>query len=41
MKHYSVYGLTNMLSRLVGFLMIPLYTSYITPADYGVMELLR
>ena len=40
-KHYSVYGLTNMLSRLVGFLMIPVYTSYITPANYGVMELIE
>jgi O-antigen/teichoic acid export membrane protein len=26
-------------SRMVGFLMIPVYTRYLTPTDYGVLEL--
>jgi O-antigen/teichoic acid export membrane protein len=40
LKHGSIYSLGNILSKLVGFLMIPLYTTYLTPADYGVIELL-
>ncbi|MCL4708117.1 oligosaccharide flippase family protein [bacterium] len=40
LKHGSIYSLGNILSKLVGFLMIPIYTRYLTPADYGVLELL-
>ncbi len=29
-----------MLSRAIGFLMIPLYTHYLSPSDYGTLELL-
>ena len=32
--------LGTVLSRIVGFLMIPLYTRFLTPADYGIMQLL-
>ena len=39
-KHVSTYTLGNVLSKVVGFLMIPLYTRYLTPADYGLLELL-
>ena len=39
-RHGSIYSLGNMVSKLVGFLMIPLYTSYLKPVDYGVLELL-
>jgi O-antigen/teichoic acid export membrane protein len=39
-KHFSVYGLGLLLSRAIGFLMIPVYTHYLTPADYGILELL-
>ncbi|MGE5112086.1 MAG: oligosaccharide flippase family protein [Acidobacteriaceae bacterium] len=39
-KHLSVYGLGMLLSRAISFLMIPVYTHYLTPADYGVLELL-
>jgi O-antigen/teichoic acid export membrane protein len=34
-----VYGIGELLSRLVSFLMIPLYTQFLTPADYGVVGL--
>jgi len=39
-RHTAVYALTGQLSRLVGFLLIPFYTSWLTTADYGVNELL-
>jgi O-antigen/teichoic acid export membrane protein len=39
-KHSGIYGLGTILSRSVGFLMIPVYTRYLMPADYGVLELL-
>lgn len=39
LRHGSVYGLASILSRIIGFLMIPLYTHYLTPGDYGINEL--
>lgn len=39
-KHTAVYGLANVLGKAIGFMLIPLYTHYITPNDYGVLELL-
>lgn len=38
-RHGLIYGLGNLCSRLVGFLMIPVYTRLLTPADYGMLEL--
>jgi len=38
-RHTSIYGATEILSRFVGFLMIPFYTNYLRPADYGISEL--
>jgi O-antigen/teichoic acid export membrane protein len=40
LRHSSIYGLGNLLSRAVAFLMLPLYTRYLTPTDYGVLELI-
>ena len=34
-----IYGLGNYGVKLVGFLLIPVYTRYLAPADYGVMAL--
>ena len=34
-----VYGVGEVLSKAVSFIMLPLYTSYLTPADYGVVSL--
>jgi O-antigen/teichoic acid export membrane protein len=39
-KHSAIYGLGDLLSKSIGFLMIPLYTHYLTTAQYGTMELL-
>lgn len=39
-KHSSIYGIGVVISRAIGFLMIPIYTRYLTPSDYGIIELL-
>lgn len=39
-KHSTIYAIGNVSRQLVGFLMLPLYTQYLTPADYGVVGLL-
>jgi len=39
-KHSSIYGLGQVLSRLTSFLLLPVYTSYLRPADYGVIAIL-
>ncbi|MFH2002677.1 MAG: oligosaccharide flippase family protein [Planctomycetota bacterium] len=39
-RHSAVYGVGNILSKLVGFFLIPIYTRCLTPQDYGVIELL-
>ncbi|MEJ2516385.1 MAG: oligosaccharide flippase family protein [Gammaproteobacteria bacterium] len=36
----GLYGLGAALQSLVGFLMLPIYTRYLSPADYGVVSLL-
>ena len=39
LKHSSIYGLGSVLGQAISFLLLPLYTRYLTPADYGVMAL--
>ena len=39
-KHALIYGAGFLLVRAVGFLLLPLYTRYLTPEDYGAIELL-
>lgn len=40
LKHSTIYGIGNILAKIVSFLMLPLYTRYLTPTDYGVLELI-
>jgi O-antigen/teichoic acid export membrane protein len=40
LKKTSAYSLAIIGGRAVSLLMLPLYTRYLTPSDYGVMELL-
>src|SRR5579864_5137460 len=40
LKHTTIYGLGNVLGKMVGFFMIPFYTHYLTTSDYGTLELL-
>lgn len=37
LTHSGVYGLGTVVSQIVAFLLLPLYTRYLTPSDYGVM----
>jgi O-antigen/teichoic acid export membrane protein len=39
-RHGSIYGLANVLGRIISFIMLPIYTRYLTPADYGTLELI-
>lgn len=36
----ATYGIGGMLGQLIGFLLLPLYTRYLTPEDYGVWAML-
>lgn len=35
-----LYGVAAILSRAVAFIMLPVYTRYLTPADYGLLSIL-
>lgn len=39
-RHSIIYGLGATASQVVGFFLIPLYTRYLTPSNYGVLEIL-
>ncbi|MEX2211313.1 MAG: oligosaccharide flippase family protein [Gaiellaceae bacterium] len=40
LRHSALYGLGNLIARIVGVLLLPLYTRYLTPGDYGLIETL-
>lgn len=40
-KNLVIYGGGLLLKRAISFVMIPFYTRYLVPADYGLMELLE
>jgi O-antigen/teichoic acid export membrane protein len=33
------FGVSNVMTKIIGFLLIPVYTQYLTPDDYGIVEL--
>lgn len=39
-SHSGIYALSNILRWMTSIVMLPIYTRYLTPADYGVLELL-
>ena len=39
-RHSLIYGIGGLVSRIVAVLLLPLYTHYLTPADYGKIETL-
>jgi O-antigen/teichoic acid export membrane protein len=41
LKHASVYGLAKVLLRAAGFLLLPIYLRCLTPADYGILEVVE
>src|SRR5271169_5589368 len=40
-KHAAIYGIGLLLLRVVGFALLPLYTAYLAPADFGILELIQ
>ena len=39
LKDVGVYGITSIASQFIGFLLLPLYTSYLSPTDYGILAM--
>lgn len=39
-KHSVIYGIGDMLNRAISFVLLPFYTHYLSPKEYGVLELL-
>jgi O-antigen/teichoic acid export membrane protein len=39
-RHSAVYGLGSIVARVLGVLLLPLYTRYLSPRDYGLIETL-
>jgi O-antigen/teichoic acid export membrane protein len=39
LSHTLIYGLGSYAGRVVNFLLLPVYTRYLTPQDYGVLSL--
>lgn len=40
LKHSTIYAIGNISRQLVGFIMLPIYTRFLSPADYGVVGFL-
>ncbi len=38
LKHSSIYGLGTVVAQLASFILLPLYTKFLRPSDYGVLE---
>ena len=39
-RHSAIYGLGGLVSRILAVLLLPLYTRYLSPSDYGKVETL-
>ncbi|MEX0851144.1 MAG: oligosaccharide flippase family protein [Gaiellaceae bacterium] len=39
-KHSAIYGLGGLVQRILAVLLLPLYTRYLSPSDYGTVETL-
>jgi O-antigen/teichoic acid export membrane protein len=39
-RHSAIYGIGGLVSRVIAVLLLPVYTHYLTPADYGKIETL-
>src|SRR4051812_40629199 len=38
-RHSGMYSLGNLLAKALGFAMLPFYTRYLSPGDYGLLEI--
>jgi O-antigen/teichoic acid export membrane protein len=39
-KHSAIYGFGGLVQRILAVLLLPIYTRYLSPADYGIVETL-
>lgn len=39
-KHSFVFGLGNLANNLIGFILLPVFTTYLSPTEYGISSLL-
>ena len=37
----SIYGIFNVLSKSISFFMLPIYTRFLSPSDYGTLEIIE
>src|SRR5262249_22153643 len=40
LRHAAIYGAANVLLQAAGLVLLPLYTRFLTPSDFGVLEIL-
>jgi O-antigen/teichoic acid export membrane protein len=40
LRHSAIYGLGSIVARVVAVLLLPVYTRYLSPSDYGLIETL-
>ena len=38
-KHSAIFGIAHFFNRIISFLLLPVYTRFLTPTDYGIKEL--
>jgi O-antigen/teichoic acid export membrane protein len=41
LKHTAIYSLGNLGAKLIGLLLLPIYTEYLSPSQYGVLSILE
>lgn len=41
LHHTTVYGMGNVFTKLIGFILLPLYTRYISVGEYGILGILE
>ena len=39
-KHSAIYGLGGLVQRILAVLLLPVYTRFLSPSDYGMVETL-
>lgn len=39
-KNFSVYFLSSIVEQVVGFILLPIFTHYLSPSDYGVLAMI-
>lgn len=38
-KHSSIYAIGNIINRIGAFVLLPVYTNYLTVTEYGIIEI--